>query len=354
VPDLLPATDNALSALFWPMVSGALSWPSGPVLFLGARAGAWPVLADTGAWRCEQDFRPFAAALQRQGITAQARIDDTGFAASLALPPRSREGGRALLARAVRATGEGGLIVAAAGNEEGGRSLHGDLGRLLGNAQVLSKFKCRIVHARRDTAALDADLLQQWLALDSPRQVTDRGRTFWTRPGLFAWDRIDAGSALLAEHLPTTLSGHVADLGAGWGFQSMQVARHCPQVVSLDLFEAQAGALEPAQRNLAEAAAARPELEWALHWHDVGAGLPGKFDVIISNPPFHVGRADLPELGRAFIVRAAQALTADGALWLVANRHLPYEATLAAHFAEVRTLAERDGFKVIHARIPKS
>ena len=88
----------------------------------------------------------------------------------------------------------------------------------------------------------------------------------------------------------------------------------------------------------------------ALHWHDVTAGLPGRYDAVVSNPPFHQGRADQPELGRAFITAAAKALLPDGQLWLVANRHLPYEATLAAHFAEVRTVTDEGGFKVIAAR----
>ena len=39
-----------------------------------------------------------------------------------------------------------------------------------------------------------------------------------------------------------------------------------------------------------------------------------------------------------------------GRLWLVANRHLPYEATLASRFADVRTVTVQEGFKVIEAR----
>jgi 16S rRNA (guanine1207-N2)-methyltransferase len=33
----------------------------------------------------------------------------------------------------------------------------------------------------------------------------------------------------------------------------------------------------------------------------------------------------------------------------VANRHLPYEDVLGAHFASVRTVAQAQGFKVIEA-----
>jgi 16S rRNA (guanine1207-N2)-methyltransferase len=81
----------------------------------------------------------------------------------------------------------------------------------------------------------------------------------------------------------------------------------------------------------------------------VTRGLPQRYDAIVSNPPFHQGRADLPELGRAFITSAADALQPDGRLLLVANRHLPYEAVLGQRFREVRTLVTQEGFKVIEA-----
>ena len=87
----------------------------------------------------------------------------------------------------------------------------------------------------------------------------------------------------------------------------------------------------------------------SVHWHDATCGLPQRYDTIVSNPPFHQGRADLPELGRAFITSAADALVPDGRLLLVANRHLPYEAHLGQRFGIVRTLATQDGFKVIEA-----
>jgi 16S rRNA (guanine1207-N2)-methyltransferase len=164
---------------------------------------------------------------------------------------------------------------------------------------------------------------------------------------VFAWDRIDAASALLAEHLPGDLRGQVADLGAGWGYLAMQVLAHCPGVTALDLYEADARALELARVNL-QAQATRVPL--GFHWHDVASGLPRRYEAIVSNPPFHaLGGDPRPDLGRAFIAAAAAALQPGGRLWLVANRHLPYEAVLDASFGEVRTVAQRDGFKVIEA-----
>ena len=80
-----------------------------------------------------------------------------------------------------------------------------------------------------------------------------------------------------------------------------------------------------------------------------GLDKPQHYDFIVSNPPFHQGRADQPEIGCAFIVAAAAALRPAGCLWLVANRHLPYEQVLRENFRKVRTVAEEQGFKVIEA-----
>ena len=126
--------------------------------------------------------------------------------------------------------------------------------------------------------------------------------------------------------------------------------RRCEGVTAIDLYEAEARALEPARINLDAALTQcdRP-IETSISWHDVTRGLPKRYDVIVSNPPFHQGRADQPELGQTFISAAANALEPNGSLWLVANRHLPYEQTLATRFGNVETVIVKDGFKVFKA-----
>lgn len=336
-----------LDALFLPFVAGELRWPEdGRVLFLRARDGAPLRAFARPGLLCEQSFKPFADALGRAGLAVGKVAEDDRFALVLVLPPRQREEARALFARAARHAQPGGVVLTAVPNAEGAKSAEADAARLFGAVRNLSKHKCRVFWGTAG-AAMDTTLLAEWEALDAPRRI-DGG--YLSRPGLFAWDRVDAASALLAAHLPDDLHGRVADLGASYGYLATQVIARCPGVTVLDLYEAEARALEPARANLAEAiAASGHEVATAMHWHDVTAGLPRRYDAIVTNPPFHQGRADLPELGRAFIEAAAEALLPRGRLWLVANRHLPYEATLAARFAQVRTVATREGFKVIEA-----
>jgi len=336
-----------LDALFLPIASGQLRLPDdGRVLFLRARDGA-PLRAFAGAgWRCAQSFKPFAEELGRAGLAVGEPAPDDRFELVLVLPPRQRDEARALFARAARHLSPGGVVLAAVPNAEGAKAAEGDAVRLFGAVRNLSKHKCRVFWASAGDA-MDLSLRDAWEALDAPRRIAGG---YLSRPGLFAWDRIDAASALLAAQLPDDLHGRVADIGAGYGYLAAQVIARCPGVTAVDLYEAEARALEPARINMAEAIAASGRaVDADAHWHDVTAGLPCRYDAIVTNPPFHQGRADLPELGRAFIDAAADALLPRGRLWLVANRHLPYEATLAARFAQVRTVAAQEGFKVIEA-----
>ena len=342
------APDAALAALFVPFESTELQLPAdGRVLFLRARAGVRLREVAQPGWLCEQSFMPFADELGRNGLRVGEPEVGEWFPLVLVLPPRQRDEARALFARALRHVAPGGIVLASMPNTEGAKSGEADLAKLTGTVQHLSKHKCRVFWSTPNAAGIDHALLAEWLALDAPRAIVDG---YVSRPGLFAWDRIDRASALLAAHLPDDLHGRVADLGAGYGYLASQVIARCSQVSAIDLYEAEARALEPARINLARAQReCRRELVVSVQWSDVTRGLPQRYDAIVSNPPFHLGRADLPELGQAFIISAAEALQPAGRLFIVANRQLPYEAVLASRFREVRTLVVQEGFKVIEA-----
>ncbi len=333
----------ALESLLLPFGSGALSWP-GSALFLRARHG-WPLSAQNlPGLICEQSFKPEFDALEKCGYTLRNADDGSRFPLVLVLPPRQRDEARALLARAIAQTAPGGIVVASMANDSGAKSGESDLARLAGSLQVMSKNKCRVFWTEPLQGATDPTLATQWLSLDAPRPILD-GR-FMSRPGLFSWDRVDVASALLAAHLPTDLRGRGADLGAGYGYLAAEVLEQCADA-TMDLFEAEQRALDLARVNLA-AHASRGAANF--HWHDVTSGLPETYDFIVTNPPFHAqGRSDRPELGMAFIAAAARALRPGGRLWLVANRHLPYEAVLNAHFGTTRLVAQEQGFKVVEA-----
>jgi len=339
----------ALDALHHAIRSEQIELPAdGRVLFLRARDGHWWGSHSRRDWLCEQSFKPFATALERSGLEVGTATAEQRFPLVLLLPPRQRDEARALFARAAAHVAPGGIVAAAMANDEGARSGEADFRRIFGHAQVMSKHHCRVFWASTSAETFDPALLADWQALDAPRAIGD-GR-YVSRPGLFAWNRVDPASALLVAHLPAQLCGRVADLGAGYGYLACEALRRCAGITAIDLYEAEARALQPARINLDSTLQQLDRSpETSVHWHDVCTGLAQRYDAIISNPPFHQGRADQPELGQAFIAAAAAALEADGDLWMVANRHLPYEQTLGVRFDKVETVILKDGFKVFHA-----
>lgn len=168
---------------------------------------------------------------------------------------------------------------------------------------------------------------------------------YWTQAGIFSADGVDPGSALLAQSLPKSLSGRVADLGAGWGFLSRCILG-LPKIKHLDCIEADHAALECARLNCLDD-------RIAFHWGDVTTWKSGqKLDVVVMNPPFHSGRSADPEIGKDFIFAAARLLRRSGQLWMVANRQLPYESPLKEHFVDFNEIAGDTRFKVLYAKGP--
>jgi 16S rRNA (guanine1207-N2)-methyltransferase len=257
------------------------------------------------------------------------RAPSGDFAAALVVLPRAREAQKALIAEAAALAP---LMLVDGQKHDGVAAIERAVKAEAPLAGSLAKAHGRLFW-------LEAARFPDWIAQD--RRVGG----FVTRPGVFSADGPDKGSLALVEALPP-LSGTVADLGAGWGF----LARHVldsPAVTRVHLVETDAVALDCACENVTD-----PRAE--IHWADATSWRPSApVDNVVSNPPFHVGRAGDPGLGRAFISAAARMLAPSGSFWMVANRHLPYEAELAADFAQVEEAGGDGGFKVIHARRPR-
>jgi len=287
-------------------------------------------LADIDA---EQSFRPAFLRLKQ----ATPRLERSGYEQGLVLLTKHKEENFANIARGWAMLADGGTLVCSGANDDGAASLERQVGKAFGLEGSLSKFHCRVFWLKRGERLLP----DYWRSLASLQPVGDG--SWSSQPGIFSWDRIDEGSALLARHLPGDLEGHIADFGCGWGFLAREVLRRAPAVERIDLIDAEHRAIEAARANIVDPRA-------AFHWLDLAQeAAPASYDAIVCNPPFHAGRAAEPELGQRVLEAAARALRSGGRLYLVANRGLPYEPTLKGHFTSFETLADNNKFRVSRA-----
>jgi 16S rRNA (guanine1207-N2)-methyltransferase len=159
-------------------------------------------------------------------------------------------------------------------------------------------------------------------------------------PGVFSSGKFDPASQLLLEHLPNGAGKTVLDIGCGYGALAGFLAL---EGATVTLLEDDSRSVESSKRTL--------ELnhrQGTVIWSDVDSKLEttAKFDLIVTNPPFHVGSDLILDVALEFIRAAERHLAVGGEVWLVANHFLPYERELA-RIGVVREVARGRGFKVL-------
>lgn len=285
-------------------------------------------------------FDPPGDALQTSplipGSTPLESVPEGSAEAAMIYAPPGVLERRYTLALALKALKPGGRLDAMAPKDKGGSRLKKELqafGLEIGESAKAHHRRCVVIRPETLTG------LDEAIEAGAPRLVP--GLEAWSQPGVFAWDRVDAGTLLLAQTLPP-LKGAGADLGCGYGALAT-VVLGSPAVTALRLIDLDRRAIEAARRNVEDP---RATFEWA---DARTVETAGDLDFVVMNPPFHDGGAEDRRLGQAFIRQAAAMLKKGGVLWLVANRHLPYEGDIAAAFKRSQPLADKGGYKVIEA-----
>jgi 16S rRNA (guanine1207-N2)-methyltransferase len=282
----------------------------------------------------QQTFRPTYDAYFAAGADVTDDATNTADIVHVTLP-RSRDLARGLIAKAEKLA-SGGVVMVDGAKTDGIDATLKAVKARVGIAGQVAKAHGKLFWFTASNA------FQDW-TLPDPTPVKDG----WiTQPGIFSADGPDAGSQALVAALPKTLKGSGADLGGGWGYLTKHLL-DLPGVAHVDLVEADKRALGCAMLNIADSRA-------ALHWADATDwGTAGTLDWVVMNPPFHTSRTPDADLGKAFIRSAARLLKPKGQLIMVANRHLPYETTLAASFVHVQELDGDARFKILHAEQPR-
>ena len=139
---------------------------------------------------------------------------------------------------------------------------------------------------------------------------------------VFAGPRLDIGTRFLLTFLPQMPAArHAIDLGCGTGILAAMYAQQNPasKVTATDQSAAAvASALGTARANgLADRIS-------VLQDDAMGTLAAGSADLVLLNPPFHVGASVHAGAGIKLFEAAARVLAPGGELWTVFNRHLHY------------------------------
>ncbi|MBL0705125.1 class I SAM-dependent methyltransferase [Sinomonas cellulolyticus] len=171
----------------------------------------------------------------------------------------------------------------------------------------------------------------------------DAGLTLCAHGGAFAGSRLDIGTRYLMGFLEQVPEGDTVDLGCGTGALAVAYALSHPsaRVVATDR---SAAAVRSARATVeANGLAARVVVE-----HDDAGGSLGEAaaDVVLLNPPFHLGASVHAGAGLKLIAAAGRLLRPGGELWCVANSHLDYGAALRRSVGPTEVVGRNRKFTV--------
>jgi len=176
-------------------------------------------------------------------------------------------------------------------------------------------------------------------------RLADRELEVVTGGGVFSPQHLDTGTRVLLNDVPEPpLTGNALDLGCGWGPVALSLAFESSEldVWAVDVNER---ALELTRANAERHGLGRIR---AVLPDEVPAEI--EFDVLWSNPPIRIGKAEL----HAMLERWLPRLAVGGHAWLVVSKHLGADslhkwiATTFAGTHEIDRASSSAGFRVLH------
>lgn len=291
-----------------------------------------------------------ATVLLQQGI-GQALTDGTADIVCIRLP-HERLAQVHLLRDAYRALRVGGRCYIAGATNEGVKTAARLLELRFGQAQVLASgggYRLLVATKMQDVSiqslVFDNPLLDAGHFNEMCITLREHELTLFTRPGMFSSTHLDEATELLASVIDVRAGESVLDLGCGGGALGA-VAGMLSEGARLCLLDADIDAVRSASRTMAAAGqtAAR-----TIASDIADAVRTERFDVVVSNPPFHIGKATALDVPVQFMREAHHVLNGHGRMMLVANRTLPYERAMSDIFGNVRVMHDGARFKVLAA-----
>lgn len=176
-------------------------------------------------------------------------------------------------------------------------------------------------------AALHANLTPGRRAVLGRRKVGGQELILENDWFTFAGGDVDAASALLIDAVELKGDELVLDLGCGGGIVGLAFSRRLPDGLVV-MTDANRSSVAVCQRNRLRNASSNSAVALANGIHGLRESV---FHVVALNPPMHSGRRDDRELGEDLVEAAFTACRPGGAVYVVANRFMPYHRKMEGH-----------------------
>ncbi|HZU67775.1 MAG TPA: methyltransferase [Ktedonobacteraceae bacterium] len=176
-----------------------------------------------------------------------------------------------------------------------------------------------------------------------------RGEVQVVKPMLtpFADGDLDEGTRLLLEALEVHATDVALDIGCGAGYIGMHIA-HLARKGQVTMVDTSLAAVDVARHRVEQSGLTNVQV---LPSDGIQAVRSQRFDLVATNPPFHLGGVQTTETAQRFIREAAQVLRPRGRFYLVANRFLKYEPVMRANFKMVEEVGGDTKYKVLRGLI---
>lgn len=310
-----------------------------PPAFISLEANQSLVTTD---WRVYKSFQGGEHPNAHFGLEAEL----PGLEACVIFMPKSKHELDLLIAYATHLLGSQGDILLVGEKRGGVGSGAKKLARLGEPYKVDSAKHCQLWRVSLESKQ-EPFVLEDWFSSFSCELPT-RTLEIVSIPGVFSFDRLDEGSALLLEALtgkhPKKILGRTLDFGCGSGVLGLAAKALYPDI-ALEMVDINWFALQCAERS-----AKINGLDAKIYASDGWAEVEGRVDAVISNPPFHSGISTEYQTSESFIRMAPSKMSKHSPLLLVANRFLKYPSQIETSFGMCDTVNQTGKFSVYLAR----
>jgi len=264
---------------------------------------------------------------------------------------RGRDFYRRMLLETYDVLKNNGQIYLAGANKSGIKTAIKDAGKLFNKIEILGyKAGNRITKGTKNPQRKRKQVWMEekgikpnsWCELSV--NIANKNYSFYTLPGIFSYNKLDEGTRFLLENIRGFSNKKILDWGCGYGAIGIYLAKMGAKHV--DMIDVNRFAVEAAKKNIIEGKINNASV---FSTTDNYFDKKSKYDLVVSNPPFHIGKKVNYQTVNRFFKEAKEGLNNNGKLVIVANQFIPYEEWLKKYFSRTQVISRNKKYKVVEA-----